>query len=245
MAQDISSQDTPPLDAGTAASQAPRDGLALPGTPENPLHKVATVPNLITLCRLVLTVAFLFMFPHERLRRAAIAVYIVAACTDWVDGQVARRFRQVSVFGKRFDPVMDRVLIFSGILALAIGRLIPTWVVVFLVARDAYLLAGGAVLKATRGVIVDVCYIGKACTFVLMAGFAVVMLGLFPVPGLGVAEVSWLPGVGSEPVSLGMWAIYVGCCLSFAAACVYTARGVRVFRDGLPQGAGAGGRTAA
>lgn len=200
---------------------------ALPGTPENPLHSVATIPNLITLCRLLLTVAFLFMFPCEELRTAAIVVFIVAASTDWFDGQVARRFHQVSVLGKRFDPVMDRLLIFSGVAALVMGKLIPLWVVVFLIVRDVYLGIGGLILKKRRGIIIDVCYVGKACTFVLMAGFAAVMLGFLPVPGLGVAEISWLPGFGSDSVSLGMWAIYIGCILSLCAAMVYTLRGVR------------------
>lgn len=209
---------------------------ALPGTPQNPLHTLATVPNLITLCRLILTIAFLFMFPHERLRTVAIVIFIVAASTDWFDGQIARKFRQVSVFGKRFDPVMDRVLIFSGVIALVVGQLVPLWIVVFLVARDVYLALGGLILRTLCGATIDVCYIGKACTFILMAGFAVVLLGLFPVPGLNLIDSAWLPGFGSKSVSLGMWAIYVGCVLSFCAAVVYTVRGARALRSHLIEG---------
>lgn len=204
---------------------------ALPGTPENPLHTIATIPNFITLCRLILTGVFLAMYPHEELRTPAVVIFIIAACTDWFDGQIARHFHQVSVFGKRFDPVMDRVLIFSGVLALVMANLIPIWVVVFLVARDVYLAIGGLILRRVCNVTIDVCYVGKACTFVLMAGFAVVLFGLFQVPGLHWINVAWLPGFGAESVSLGMWAIYVGCVLSFSAAVVYTARGARAMRD--------------
>lgn len=204
---------------------------ALPGTPENPLHTIATIPNLITLCRLILTGVFLCMYPHEDLRTPAVAIFIVAACTDWFDGQIARRFRQVSVFGKRFDPVMDRVLIFSGVLALVMAHLIPLWVVAFLVARDAYLAVGGLILRKVCHVTIDVCYVGKACTFVLMAGFATVLCGLFPVRGLNLVNVSWLPGFGNTPASLGIWAIYAGCVLSLSAAVVYTVRGVRAMRN--------------
>lgn len=226
MAEDCCQSRTVP---SSLAGQVPDDQRpnALPGTPDNPLRTIVTVPNLITLFRLLLTVAFLAMFPNEQLRTAAIIVFIVAASTDWFDGQVARRFNQVSVFGKRFDPVMDRVLIFSGVLALVMGRLVPLWVVAFLVLRDLYLGIGGFALKHFFDVSIDVCYVGKACTFVLMAGFAVVLLGLFSVPGLGLVDTVWLPGFGSEPVSLGMWAIYVGCVLSLSAAVVYTVRGVR------------------
>ncbi|MBS5449740.1 MAG: CDP-alcohol phosphatidyltransferase family protein [Coriobacteriia bacterium] len=198
-----------------------------PGTPENPLHTILTVPNVITLCRLFLTIVFLVLYPISELRTPAIVIFIIAASTDWLDGQVARRTHQVSVFGKRFDPVMDRVLIFSGVLALFIARLIPVWVAVFLVARDVYLAVGGLILRRARGIFIDVAYVGKAATFVLMSGFAVLLLGLFPVPGLGLVESAALPGWGSQEASLGIWGIYVGVALSFITAIVYTVRGAR------------------
>lgn len=201
-----------------------------PGTPENPLHVIATVPNLITACRLVLTIAFLFAYQHPDLGPMACALFILAASTDWLDGQVARRTHQVSVFGKRFDPVMDRVLIFSGVLALLGAGLVPWWVVAFLVARDVYLGIGGAILHKTAGIFIDVVFVGKTCTFVLMSGFAAVLLGLFPVGGAGIVESPLLPGWGAQGVSLGMWAIYAGVALSLATAVVYTVRGVRALR---------------
>ena len=217
-------------DSADGAKDSELRSTALPGTPENPLDTLFTVPNLITLCRLVLTAVFLLLFPNEEYRTVAIAIFIVASSTDWFDGQVARRFHQVSYFGKRFDPVMDRVLIFSGLTALAMGRLVPVWIVVYLVLRDVYLGIGGFFLGRRYSASIDVCYVGKTCTFVLMAGFAVVMLGLFPVPGINLFECSWLPGFGAASVSLGMWAIYAGCILSFSAASIYTAQALRIMR---------------
>ncbi len=202
-----------------------------PGTPENPLHTIMTVPNLITLCRLILTFCFLFMYPDTQYRTISVVIFIIAATTDWLDGQVARRFHQVSVFGKRFDPVMDRVLIFSGVIALVITNQIPLWIVCFLIVRDVYLLVGGTILKVLTGTIIDVVYVGKAATFVLMTGFAFVLLDIFRVPGLGLIESTALPGWGTTPESLGMWAVYVAVLLSFTAACVYTARGIRALRN--------------
>ncbi|MBS5478295.1 MAG: CDP-alcohol phosphatidyltransferase family protein, partial [Coriobacteriia bacterium] len=67
-----------------------------PGTPENPLHTILTVPNVITLCRLFLTIVFLVLYPISELRTPAIVIFIIAASTDWLDGQVARRTLQVS-----------------------------------------------------------------------------------------------------------------------------------------------------
>ncbi len=204
---------------------------ALPGTPENPLHTLATIPNLITLCRLILTILFLVMFVTTDYKTFAVVVFIIAASTDWFDGQIARRFHQVSVFGKRFDPIMDRVLIFTGVAALLATNRLPLWTVVFLVARDCFLGTGSLILKRKTGSTLDVCYVGKACTFILMTGFAMLLLDLFYVPGLAVAEIPWLPGFGAASVSLGIWAVYIGCILSFTAASIYTVRGVRVLSN--------------
>ena len=190
---------TEPGCGGAIAAVPAAQGL--PGTPENPLHTVLTVPNFITLCRLILTGVFLWMYPHENLRFPATVIFVV--------------------------------LIFSGVLALVMAHLIPLWVVVFLVLRDVYLAVGGLILRKVCDVTLDVCYVGKACTFVLMAGFAVVLFGLFPVKGLGLVDVPWLPGFGFGEVSFGMWLIYVGCVLSFSAAFVYTVRGVRAMRHYL------------
>lgn len=204
----------------------------MPGTPENPLHTFRTLPNLITLCRLLLTVAFVFMYPVDDLRLASVVIFIVAATTDWFDGQVARRLHQVSVFGKRFDPVMDRILIVSGLIALVVTGRLPVWVFVFLVLRDVYLFVGGALVYHYKHVVIDVCYVGKACTFVLMTGFAMILLDLFVVPGLGVTGIAWLPGFNASSCSIGIFLVYVGCILSLSAALIYTFRGARTLAIG-------------
>ena len=202
-----------------------------PGTSENPLNTIATLPNLITLFRLIFTISFVIMYCTERFRLVGIIFFILAASTDWLDGQVARRTHQVSYFGKRFDPVMDRVLIFSGVLALLITQRLPVWIALFLILRDLYLLIGALVIRTQRNRMIDVVYIGKACTFILMTGFAVLLLNLFPVDGLGLYEASWLPGFGSEGTSFGIWLIYIGTILSFITACVYTVKGIKVLNE--------------
>ncbi len=229
-----SNADRPTGDPGfdaAAADGSTQPATAIPGTPENPLHTIATIPNLITLCRLILTVLFLVMFVTTDYKTFAVTVFIVAASTDWFDGQIARRFHQVSVFGKRFDPIMDRVLIFTGVAALLATSRLPLWAVAFLVARDCFLGTGSCILKRKTGSTLDVCYVGKACTFILMTGFAMLLLDIFYVPGLAVAEVAWLPGFGEASVSLGIWAVYIGCILSFTAASIYTVRGVKVLAN--------------
>lgn len=206
------------------------DESARPGTPANPLHKIATLPNLITALRLLFTMCFLVLYPQQATHTAAVVLFIIAACTDWVDGKLARHLNQVSVFGKRFDPIMDRVLIFSGVIALLITDRIPLWTFVYLVVRDGLLAVGGFILLKRRHRIPDVCYIGKACTFILMAGFSVLLFDLFEVPGLNIFECAFLPGFGAATVSFGIWMVYVGCILSVIAACVYVVRGIRILK---------------
>ena len=203
---------------------------AVPGSPQNPLHKVATVPNLITLMRLVLTVFFVALYPTDGMRTLAVAFFVVAACTDWLDGQVARRFNQVSVFGKRFDPVMDRVLIFSGVLGLYLNGQIPTWMFVYLILRDVYLFFGGAVLKIRRGSFPDVCYTGKAATFILLTGFAFLLFDIAPLQAPMLVDATWLVGFNGGATGLGIYLVYLGLCFSVSAAVIYTKRGIGILR---------------
>ena len=109
------------------------------GTSDNPSSQVLTVANLITLCRLGLTIAFLALFAGGHHRTAALVCYVVAATTDFLDGQVARRTQTVSWLGKIMDPIMDRVLLFTGVLGLLIVGELPLWVPVFVIGRDVYL----------------------------------------------------------------------------------------------------------
>ena len=87
------------------------------GTPNNPSHKLLTVANVITFCRLFLTIAFLVVFVQRTNRYLALSFYVIAAVTDFLDGQVARRTQTVSWLGKIMDPLMDRILLFTGVLS--------------------------------------------------------------------------------------------------------------------------------
>ena len=74
---------------------------------------------------------------------AATLVFAVAASTDWVDGQVARRTNSVSKLGQLLDPFVDRLLMISGVLGLFLVGRLPLWIIVLVVARDLLMLVGG------------------------------------------------------------------------------------------------------
>lgn len=198
------------------------------------LDKVFTVPNVITMVRLLLLPVFLWLLFATPYHLAALVVYAVAASTDWVDGQVARRTHQVSKLGKLMDPFVDRLFIACGVIAVfALGR-VPLWVLVYLIARDLILLAGGRLLLSRVGKVPPVIYVGKFATAFIMVGFCLLLLGFPYVDGLGLSNVpSWLPGFGSEGVLLGIWFVYAGLVCSVTAFIVYVIKGIRMLRTGV------------
>lgn len=228
-----------------AESQAAGTVTAPVGTSQNPSHKVVTVANFITLCRFALTIAFLVLFVNHGSRVVALCCYAIAAVTDFLDGQVARRTQTVSWVGKIMDPIMDRVLLFTGVLGLMITGELPIWVAVFVIGRDAYLAVGAMILRRYRKRPVDVVYIGKVTTALLMAGFVDLLLDVPQVNGLGLTSVSWLPGLNSTPAALGIFFVYAGIVCSTITAVIYTREGLAIRRTALQTRAAHDGNAAA
>ncbi len=217
-------------DSDAALRQAQGIQDAPVGSSQNPSQEILTVANIITFCRLALTIAFLVIFASHGNRHVALACYATAAVTDFLDGQIARRTQTVSWLGKIMDPVMDRVLLFTGVLGLLIVGELPVWVPVFVIGRDVYLAFGAGILQHYRTRPVDVVYIGKAATALLMFGFCDLLLGLPTTSGLGIVSASWLPGLNAEPSVAGIFFVYAGVVCSAITALVYTAKAVQIIR---------------
>ncbi|MEI3377925.1 MAG: CDP-alcohol phosphatidyltransferase family protein [Coriobacteriales bacterium] len=199
---------------------------------EEVLDKVLTAPNVITLVRLLLLPLFLWLLFATPYHIAALVVYAVAASTDWVDGQVARRTHQVSKLGKLFDPFVDRLLIAVGVIAIFILGRLPLWILVYLIVRDLCLLLGGRYLLSRCGKVPPVVYVGKFATAFIMIGFCLLLLGLPQVPGLGLAGApGWLPGFGTDEALLGIWFVYAGLICSIIAFLIYVVRGARLLGE--------------
>ncbi|WP_321972026.1 CDP-alcohol phosphatidyltransferase family protein [Paratractidigestivibacter sp.] len=215
-------------DSDAAEHQAKGIATDPVGTSGNPSQQILTPANVITFCRLLLTIAFLVIFCSGGNRYVALACYAVAACTDFLDGQVARRTRTVSWLGKIMDPVMDRVLLFTGVLGLLVAGELPLWVPIFVIGRDVYLAIGASILQKYRTRPVDVVFIGKVTTALLMFGFCLCLLGVPDVAGAGIVGVSWLPGLNNQSGCLGIFFVYAGVVCSAITAAIYTAQGIKV-----------------
>ena len=221
------------VDEETATSQYEGTVTAPLGTMANPSNKILTAANLITFTRFVLTAIFLVLFISGENRTLALVLYATAAITDFLDGLVARATNTVSWVGKIMDPIMDRFLLFTGVLGLMITGELPVWVAVVVVGRDIYLAIGAFLLQRYQKRPVDVVFIGKLATALLMFGFTLMLLGLPKVQGLGLTDAMWLPGFNSDTVCAGIYVIYAGLVCSLATAVSYTIKGFRIRKEYL------------
>ena len=122
---------------------------------------------------------------------------------------------------------MDRILLFTGVLGLLVVGELPIWVPVFVIGRDVYLAIGSAILTKYRTRPLDVVFIGKVTTALLMTGFSLCLLGVPDIEGLGLVCASWLPGLNSQSACLGVFFVYIGVVCSLITATVYTVQGIR------------------
>lgn len=140
--------------------------------------RVLTVPNVVSVLRLLGVPLFLWLVLVRNADIAAVVVLAVAGATDWVDGFLARRLHQISRVGQMLDPVADRLYILAIIIGLAGRDLIPWTLVVVLVLRDVLLALIVFPALRTRGYSsLPVHFIGKAATFNLLFAFPLVLLG--------------------------------------------------------------------
>jgi cardiolipin synthase len=135
--------------------------------------------NGLTALRIVLAPVFLVLYVEgDRLR--ALAAFAAAAATDVLDGLVARVLHQRTRLGAFLDPIADKLLAASALVALAAAGRLPVWLPALVVSRDLALLAGAAVLRTThRAVPVAPTRIGKYATVALAATVVVALAGDF------------------------------------------------------------------
>lgn len=205
---------------------AARHGLAGEEIPVGE-DRLLTAPNLITLVRLLLIPVFIWLlFGKEDYFLASVLLATLGG-TDWVDGYVARRFGQVSNFGKMFDPTVDRLLMVVGIGGILIADLdidyftLFAWIVIAREVTLSIFVAGTVFLGAKR---MDVTWIGKCGTFAMMMAF----------PSFLASADSRFVGTGTETAFLVIaWCAAIpGLVCSLIAYFGYFPAGVKALREG-------------
>jgi CDP-diacylglycerol--glycerol-3-phosphate 3-phosphatidyltransferase len=118
--------------------------------------------NRLTLSRLALTILFVVALNSswQYARTSALLIFLVAGVTDFVDGEVARRYGIVTNFGKLMDPLVDKIMMAAAFISLVPLRAVPAWAATTVVARD-FLITGLRLMASAQGRVLPAERLGK------------------------------------------------------------------------------------
>jgi cardiolipin synthase len=191
--------------------------------------RVWTLPNALSLLRLLGVPLFLHLLLGPHADGWAVVVLALSGVTDWADGALARALGQSSQLGALLDPAADRLYIVATLVAFVLRDVVPLWVVAVLVGRELVL---GVALLALRRVgypPLQVHYLGKAATFLLLYAF----------PTLLLADGGGTVATVARPIAyaLTVWGavLYVLAGALYVVQAAGLVRGVR--REGRPEAA--------
>ncbi|HEY9074678.1 MAG TPA: CDP-diacylglycerol--glycerol-3-phosphate 3-phosphatidyltransferase, partial [Desulfobaccales bacterium] len=155
-----------------------------------------TIPNLITLTRILLTPLFI-IFLIQGSYHKALLIFILAGISDLADGLIARWWQQKSRLGSYLDPLADKLLMSASFVTLSISHLIPSWLTVMVISRDVILGLGALILRLTDyPLTVRPSVWGKCTTTVQVTTVGLVLLGkVWPLPSELLTVLFCLTGV--------------------------------------------------
>src|SRR5918999_2896284 len=147
--------------------------------------RIVTVPNLLTVFRMVLIPVFVSLLFYQRFL-LALAIFIVAGVTDGLDGLLARRFNQKSQLGTILDPIADKLMLVTAFVVLSMRSVfpqpvpshlpIPFWVTIAVISRDVFIVVGAAAINIMTGFRgFRPSWLGKANTHVQIIAIAIIM----------------------------------------------------------------------
>ena len=179
---------------------------------------VWTIPNVLTIIRIILIPVFVVLF-FKGYKMAALAVFCAASLTDMLDGYLARKLNQITDFGKLFDPLADKLMVLTAMVCQTFWGPLPLVAVIIVAAKELVMVLGG-VFMLSRDVVVYSNYFGKAA----QVGFiASLVLSFFHNQFLEGNVVLW----GMTPDILLLW---ITVALAILAMGVYAAGAVRTIR---------------
>lgn len=130
------------------------------------------LPNKLTLMRVIMIPFFIVFLlvpitPYDNW--IALAIFILASLTDFLDGYIARKYHLVTNFGKFMDPLADKLLVCSALICLIELERIPAWMVILIIARE-FIISGFRLIASDNGVVIAASYWGKfKTTFQIVA----------------------------------------------------------------------------
>ena len=180
------------------------------------LDRIATIPNAISVIRLLCVPVFLWLLFGRENRLGAALLLGGLGATDWVDGYIARHFNQVSDLGKVLDPIADKVLLVTGMIAILIDGSVPPIIFWPAIAREVLVAATTLLLGAMGSKRIDVSWAGKCGTLLMMVAFPLFLWGHNEGPAYALA---WVVAVA-------------GLIMAWYAAVTYVGPAREAFREG-------------
>lgn len=171
-------------------------------------------PTLLTILRMLLSIAFLIfvLLPDTWAKVTALIIFIIAAITDKIDGQLARKSKQVTDLGAFLDPLADKMLVNLALLALTYLGIVPLWVFAVILVRD-FAVDGMRMTVARKGITIAASFYGKLKTVTQMVALIILLLNLI---------------VNQAPLAiLGDIALYLALALTVFSGADYLLKGYR------------------
>ena len=124
------------------------------------------LPNKITIVRICMIPVFVLFMLIPGItygRYIAAGIFILAALTDALDGYIARKNNLITNFGKFMDPLADKLLVSSALICLVELRLLPSWIVIIIIARE-FIISGFRLIASDSGIVIAASWWGKVKT---------------------------------------------------------------------------------
>jgi CDP-diacylglycerol--glycerol-3-phosphate 3-phosphatidyltransferase len=160
----------------SAAAPVSSAGRPAPADRDDLSDRIWTLPNALSVLRLLGVPLFLWLLLGPHADGWAVVVLAVSGLTDWADGKLARLLDQSSRLGALLDPAADRLYIVATLVALALREVVPLWLVLVLVGRELVLGLMLLVLRRYGYPPLQVHYLGKAATLLLLYAFPCLLL---------------------------------------------------------------------
>ena len=164
--------------AGASEPSGPAHSHAdTPGQEPALVNRIVTVPNALSLLRLLLIPVFVWLVLVVKADGWAFWVLFVSGATDWLDGKLARLLNQSSRLGELLDPAADRLYVVVIPICFGLRDIVPWWLIGVILARDVLLFATAPLLRSRGLLALPTLYVGKAATFALMSAFPMLLAG--------------------------------------------------------------------
>lgn len=187
-------------------------------TTEQVSDRILTVPNLVSFVRLAAIPLFWWLLLGADNITAATILFALIATTDWIDGYLARRLHQVSKLGKSLDPVADRLMIASAVVAGLIAEIVPAPIGIALIAREIYMATVTLYVFSRIRATLEVRVLGKWATFLVYSSIAWFYIAAIPFLEVILTPLAWAAGV-------------IGLVLYWLTAFQYTGDALRLARE--------------